>query len=426
MSTLAGRRVVLGVSGGIASYKACALARRLTEDGAAVDVVMTASAAEFVGPVTFEALTARPVVTSLWDRGRALDHVKLGRESDLIIVAPATAQIIARMAQGLADDFLSTLLLARTSPVLLCPAMNDAMWAHEATQRSVASLRGRGAGGTGAGVTILGPDTGPLAHGEGVGPGRMVEPEVILEWAHRLLRSKAPWTGRRVVVTAGPTREAIDPVRVLSNRSSGRMGYALARASWLSGADVTLITGPTTLPAPVGCTVVKIETTEELQSAVSQVLPSADVLFMAAAPADYKPATTGATKMAREAGPVKLTLEPTADVLSSTAYWRKGGAVIVGFALETGDPVPRAREKLLKKQCDMIIANDATEPGAGPDVATNRVTIVTKGGVESLPMMSKADVAERIVERVANELGKRPVQAVGAPSGLPKLQLEDE
>ena len=418
---LAGRRVVLGVSGGIASYKACAIARRLTEDGAAVDVVMTASAAEFIGPVTFEALTGRPVVTSLWDRGRALDHVRLGREADLIIVAPATAQLIARMAQGLADDFLSTLLVARRAPVLLCPAMNDAMWAHDATQANTALILRRGNDGADdAGrVHVLGPDTGPLARGEGEGPGRMVEPEVILEHAARLLR-KGPLAGRAVVVTAGPTREPIDPVRVLTNRSSGRMGYALARAAWLAGADVTLITGPTTLIPPVGCTVRRIETTEDLQAAVSAVLPAADVLLMAAAPADYRPSSAGATKMVREAGPVKITLEPTADVLGSTAYWRKGGALMVGFALETGDPVPRAQEKMLKKQLDMIIANDATEPGAGPDVTTNRVTIISRGKTEALPLLSKDEVAERIIAKVAEEMSRRPEpQVVGA--GLPRI-----
>lgn len=247
----------------------------------------------------------------------------------------------------------------------------------------------------------------------------MVEPEVIAEHASRLLRG-GPLAGRTVVVTAGPTREPVDPVRVLTNRSSGRMGYALARSAWLSGAEVVLISGPTTLTPPLGCTVRRIETTEELHAAVSEVLPSADVLFMAAAPADYKPATAGAQKLVREAGPVKLTLEPTTDVLGSTAYWRKGGAIMVGFALETGDPVPRAREKLLKKQLHMIIANDATEPGAGPDTLTNRVTIVTPGKTEPLPLMSKTEVAEHIVALVAAELQRRP-ETVSATAGLPRI-----
>lgn len=407
MSTLAGRRVVLGVTGGIASYKACVVARCLTEEGAAVDVVMTASAAEFVGPVTFEALTGRPVVTSLWDRGRSLDHVKLGRETDLIIVAPATAQILARMAQGLADDFLSTLLLARKAPVLLCPAMNDQMWMRPETQANVGKLRQRGAGNRQPQVTILGPATGPLAHGEGEGPGRMVEPDEIVAHATRLLRGTGPLAGLNVVVTAGPTREALDPVRVITNRSSGRMGYALARSAWLCGADVTLISGPTTLAPPIGSTLVRIETTEQLQHAVSQALPAADVLFMAAAPADYMPGKQGATKLVREAGPVKLLLEPTADVLASTAYWRKAGALMVGFALESGDPVTRAKEKLLKKQLDMIIANDATEAGAGPDVTTNKVSIVMRDGVETLPLMSKDAAADAIISRVIDELTRR-------------------
>ena len=412
--TVAGRHVVLGVSGGIACYKSCTIARRLTEAGALVDVVMTASATEFIAPLTFEALTARPVVTSLWDKDRALDHVKMGRgETDLIIVAPATAQVIARMAQGLADDFLTALLLARKAPVLLCPAMNDMMYAHPATQANLKRLEqvktgvgGRRAAGEGGGlqasdVTILGPATGPLAHGEGSGPGRMVEPEEILAHAERMLRSAAPFAGKHIVVTAGPTREAIDPVRVVSNRSSGKMGYALAEAAWRRGADVTLIAGPGSHPAPFGVKVVRIESTDDLQNAVSQSLAMADALIMAAAPADYKPAQSSAEKIKREKGIVRLDLEPTQDVLASTAYWRRSSAVMVGFALETSDLVANAREKLVKKHLDLIVANQANEKGSGPESDTNKVTLVTQANDEALPLMSKEEVAEAILDRVA-------------------------
>jgi len=394
MTALAGRHVVLGVSGGIACYKACTVARRLTEAGVAVDVVMTAAAAEFIQPVTFEALTGRPVVTSLWQPGRALDHVRLGRDPDLIIVAPATAHLLARMAQGLADDFLTALLLARRAPALLCPAMNDQMWAHAETQRNVTTLRSADR------VVLLGPATGPLAHGEGEGPGRMVEPEEICEWAERMVRRAAPWAGRRVVVTAGPTLEALDPVRVIGNRSSGRMGYELARAAWRRGADVTLLSGPATLPVPAGVEVARIETTRQLYDAVERALPTADVLIMAAAPADWRPARVEAAKVKRAEGARTLTLEPTEDILLGTAARRKKDAVVVGFALESGDPVAAAREKLARKGLHMVVANDATAPGAGPGVATNQVTIVTQRGAEPLPLRSKADVAEQILDRV--------------------------
>ena len=397
MTALAGRHVVLGVSGGIACYKSCTVARRLTEAGAAVDVVMTASATRFIQPLTFEALTGRPVTTSLWDPGHALDHIALGKACDLIVVAPATAHLIARMAQGLADDFLTATLLARRVPVLLCPAMNDAMYAHAETQRNLERVKGDG-------VLLLGPVTGPLAHGEGEGPGRMVEPEEIVAHVERLLLSAAPWQGRRVLVTAGPTLEPLDPVRVVSNRATGRMGFEIARAAWQRGADVQLIAGPTSLPAPVGVAVQRVESTDELARAVRAALPQADVLVMAAAPADWRPVQAEATKRKRSGGAMAVDLEPTADVLQGTLAARKHGAVIVGFALESGDPVPAAREKLAAKQLDLVVANDATEPGAGPGVATNKVTLVTRTDATPLPLMSKADVADRIIDRIATLL----------------------
>jgi phosphopantothenoylcysteine decarboxylase/phosphopantothenate--cysteine ligase len=399
VSRLAGRHVVLGVSGGIACYKACVVARRLTERGVDVEAVLTAAAAEFVGPVTFEALTGHPAITSLWQAGRALDHVRLGRQADLVVVAPATAHLIARAAQGMADDFLTALLLAHGAPLLLCPAMNDRMYAHPETQANLALLRSRG-------VEILGPVTGPLARGEGEGPGRLVEPEEIVATAERLLRSAAPWAGRRVLVTAGPTREALDPVRVVTNRSSGRMGHALAAAAWLRGAEVTLISGPTALEAPWGIEPVRVETTAQMAEAFAEALPLCDVVFMAAAPADYRPAAALERKAPRAEGALRVELEPTADILGTTAARRRKSAVVVGFALETGDAVAGARAKLKGKRLDLVVANDVTEPGAGPEVPTNRVTIVSAEGAEPLPLMTKEEAAEAILDRVEVLLSK--------------------
>ncbi len=399
--TWAGRRVVLGVSGGIASYKSCHLARRLTEAGASVDVVLTQGAAEFVRPLTFEALTGRPVLTSLWEPGTALAHIQLGRQADLIIVAPATAHLLARAAQGMADDFLTVLLLARAAPLLLAPAMNDAMYAHPQTQRNVAALRQ-------AGVHFVGPEVGPLAEGESDRPGRMSEPDTILAHAERLVRRGGPLDGRRVVVTAGPTRESLDPVRVLTNRSSGKMGYHLAEAAWLRGAEVRLVSGPVQLPPPAGPVVRRVETTAQMETAVREELGSADVLVMAAAPADYRPRQAAAVKRPRSAGAPDLRLEATADILEETAAARKPGAVIVGFALETGPALERAREKLQRKGLDLIVVNDALEPGAGFEHDTNRVTLLLRDGTaRELPLLPKRAVAEAVLDAVEEQLVRR-------------------
>ena len=393
-----GRHVVLGVSGGIASYKSGVLVRRLTEAGARVEVILTASAAEFVRPVLFEALSGRPVLTSLWEPGRALDHIRLARDPDLVIVAPATANLIARMAQGMADDPLTTVLLARSGPVLLAPAMNDAMYAAPATQRNLGLLRERG-------VTLVGPDTGALAEGPSERPGRMSEPETILHHAARLLRRGGPLAGKRVVVTAGPTREALDPVRVLTNRSSGKMGFRLAQAAWYRGAEVRLITGPSAEEPPEGVVCQWIESTAELERAVAAALPDTDVLIMAAAPADYRPEQVNAVKRSRQHGPFTVELTPTADILLATRALRKPGSLVVGFALETGDALRKGREKLERKLLDLIVVNDATEPGAGFEVDTNRVTIVAKDGAErEVALASKASVAESILDRIEASL----------------------
>jgi len=395
----AGRRVVLGVSGGIASYKSCILARRLIEAGAEVEVVLTKGAGEFVGPVTFEALTGRPVLSSLWERGRALAHIQLSQTADLIIVAPATAHLIARAAQGLADDILTTLLLARTAPLLLAPAMNDEMYARPETQANLKKLRS-------AGVAVVGPEIGALAEGPSERPGRMSEPETIIAHAARLLRG-GNLAGRKVIVTAGPTRESIDPVRVVTNRSSGKMGYRVAEAAWERGADVVLISGPVALSDPIGVVVRRVETTLEMEQAVRAELPKADVLIMAAAPADFRPSSPSDGKRPRIDGALAIPMEPTGDVLDSTRGVRKPGSLMVGFALETGDALAKGLAKLERKGLDLIVVNDALEPGAGFEKDTNRVALLGRDGTRQiLPLQSKRDVAEAILDRVEQTFGQ--------------------
>ncbi|HEU4829010.1 MAG TPA: bifunctional phosphopantothenoylcysteine decarboxylase/phosphopantothenate--cysteine ligase CoaBC [Gemmatimonadales bacterium] len=400
MSAWRGRRVVLGVSGGIACYKSCVLARRLAEAGALVDTVLTEAAAEFVRPLTFEALTGRPVLSSLWSRDGALAHVRLGRDADLVIVAPATANLIARVAQGIADDFLTAMLLARTAPVLLAPAMNDEMYAAAPTRTNLATLAGRG-------FETIGPEIGALAEGPSDRPGRMSEPEAIFRRAAQLLVRTSALAGRRVVVTAGPTRESIDPVRVITNRSSGRMGYAIAEAASARGADVLLISGPSTLTAPAGIEYQRIESTAELERAVRTALPAADVLVMAAAPADYRPARSAVAKIPREGRPPAIELEPTADILTGTKDARRHGGLIVGFALETGDSIAKGRAKLERKALDLIVVNDALEPGAGFETETNRVTILGRDGTRvDVPLQSKRDVADALLDEVEKRIGR--------------------
>lgn len=401
MRPFANRRILLGVTGGIASYKSAWLARLLSKAGADVDVVMTRAAQEFVGAITFEALTGRRVHTEIFGAGNALDHIALARAADAIIVAPATADFMARAAHGHADDLLSACLLAATSPVMFVPAMNDHMWAHEQTRRNVAHLRE-------IGYTVVEPDEGMLAAGEGSGPGRMPEPETIFAHAGRLLEPDAPLRGRRVTVTAGPTREAVDPVRFLSNRSSGRMGVAIAAAAWRRGADVTLIAGPMDVPVPTGVTVVSVETTEEMGSAVSTALGEADVLVMAAAPADFRPSQPADRKIKKTSSASSLHLEPTTDILLSTRRDRRPGSIVVGFALETNDAVEAGRGKLAAKGLDLIVVNDATEPGAGFAVETNRVTLLSAdGSEEALPLLQKSEVADAILDRVEGLLRER-------------------
>jgi phosphopantothenoylcysteine decarboxylase/phosphopantothenate--cysteine ligase len=396
----AGARVVLGVTGGIASYKSAWLARLLVKAGAQVDVVMTSAAREFIGAITFEALTGRPVHTNIFEDGRALEHVKLGRDSDAIIVAPATADFLARSATGQAPDLLGAVLLAAKCPVVLVPAMNDQMWAHAQTQANVARLRELG-------YQVLSPDTGELAAGEGSGPGRMPEPEVIFDQIGRVLEKRKSLAGTTVLVTAGPTREAVDPVRFISNRSSGKMGVAIAEAAWRRGAAVTLVAGPLEVAIPTGVRIERVETTAEMSEAIGKLLPEKDILIMAAAPADFRPTAASKDKLKRAAGVKSLELESTADILASTRDRRKKNSTVVGFALETRELIANAERKLSDKGLDLIVANDALEPGAGFGGDTNKVTFVyPNGSRESLALMSKSDVANEIldrIERIRNE-----------------------
>jgi phosphopantothenoylcysteine decarboxylase/phosphopantothenate--cysteine ligase len=403
-----GRRVLLGVTGGIACYKSLFVARQLTQAGAEVDVVLTRAAREFVGAITFEALTGRPVLTELLAPGHALDHIKVPRAADLVVVAPATADFLARAVHGHADDLLSASLLAATAPVLLVPAMNDHMWANPQVRANVARARELG-------MHVLDPDEGPLAVGEGSGPGRMPEPEVIVQHIGRMLERESTLAGRHVVVTAGPTRERVDPVRFLSNFSSGRMGVEVARVAWRRGAAVTLVCGPVSSSLlPNGPRIVRVESTQEMADAVRAALPQADALVMAAAPADFRPAQVAGDKIKKSTQPDAIALEPTPDILLSTRDARKPGAVIVGFALETRDALAYGRGKLEAKGLDLVVVNDATEEGAGFGVDTNRVTFVGRDGDDALPLMPKRDVAEAIIDRVEALLASRRSNGAGA------------
>jgi phosphopantothenoylcysteine decarboxylase / phosphopantothenate---cysteine ligase len=388
------RRILLGVTGGIAAYKSAWIARLLTQAGAAVDVVLTRSAAEFIGAITFEALTGRPVHTALIAEGHALDHIKLARAADAVVVAPATADFIARAAHGHSDELLSACLLATTSPVLIVPAMNDRMWAHNQTRANVAHLRS-------IGYNVLEPDAGALAVGEGSGPGRLPEPEIIVAHVGRMIEPPGALRGKRVVVTAGPTREPVDPVRFLSNRSSGKMGVAIAGAAWRRGADVTLIAGPMSVAAPAGANLTMVETTEQMRAAVEHAIGNADALIMAAAPADFRPSVPAGQKIKKASAPSAIALEPTPDILASTIASRAKRLVTVGFALETTSVLEHGRGKLAAKQLDLIVVNDATEPGAGFSVDTNRVTFIDRSGtIDEQPLMPKGDVADLILDRV--------------------------
>lgn len=392
MRPFAGKRVLLGVAGGIAAYKAAELARLLVKAGAALDVVLTEGGSHFVTPTTLEALTGRPVRRSLWER--PLEHIELAKAADLAIVAPATADLLARLAHGQADDLLTTTLLAYAGPLLLAPAMNTRMWDHPATQRNAVLLREFG-------HVLVGPDYGELAEAE-EGWGRMSEPEAIVAHAGRLLEGETAWTGRRAVVTAGPTREPVDDVRVLSNRSSGRMGFALATSLWRRGAAVELIHGPVTVPPPLGPALRPVETAQEMCEAVQRAAPDADALFMVAAVADFRPRTRAQGKLRRGDGAPRIDLELAPDILGSVRGALPEHALVVGFALENGDDaVARAESKRSEKNLDCVVLNSAAEEGAGFEVETNKVVLLFRdGGRVDLPLAPKAEVADGILDHV--------------------------
>jgi phosphopantothenoylcysteine decarboxylase/phosphopantothenate--cysteine ligase len=400
-----GSRILLGVTGGIAAYKSVQLARDLTRLGAEVDVVLTRAARKFVGKASFQGVTGRDVHTDLWDLsgdGGAALHLRLGYEADAVCIAPATADTLARLAGGHANDLLTTALLATRAPVLLCPAMNDRMFGHPQVQANLEHLRSV------LGHHVAGPDTGPLAVGEGEGPGRMVEPAHIVEWLGRLLEDGSSLQGVRVLVTAGPTREPVDEVRYLGNRSSGRMGFALARAAWRRGARVTLVTGPVDLPPPREVEVVRVETAREMEAAVRSRLDGVGVAIFAAAVADFRPETVAEGKLSRRDGEIPpLALAENPDIARTTREALEPGAVSVGFALEASDHdlVERARAKLREKGFDLVVAN-VPGPDSGFGVDTNRVTLVGLRDSEPLELLTKDEVAEAILDRVKRRLGR--------------------
>jgi len=392
------KRILLGVTGSIAAYKAVELLRLLTKSGAEVQVVMTEAATKFVAPLTFETLTRQPVLLDMWslEYSHRIGHIEATQRADLFVVAPATARTIARLALGLGDDFLSCIYLASRCPVLVAPAMDGDMFEHPAVQENLKRLRDRG-------VHVVEPDMGPLASGL-VGRGRLADLPEILGAIERILVPRQDLAGQVVLVTAGPTREPLDPVRFLSNRSSGKMGYAIAEAAAARGAHVILVSGPTALPAPPGVDMIHVETAEEMYQAVLAKLEPARVVIKAAAVADYRPKQKADRKIKKDQAVSEVALEATPDILAELGK-RKGTRILVGFAAETDDLVANARKKLQRKNLDLIVANDVGQAGAGFGVDTNMVKILdAMGGVEELPLLSKREVADRILDRVKGVL----------------------
>jgi phosphopantothenoylcysteine decarboxylase/phosphopantothenate--cysteine ligase len=389
-------RIVLGVTGGIAAYKAAELVRMLVRNGVAVDVVLTAAGARFVTATTFQALSGRPVLSDLWDSGadNAMGHIALSRGADAIVIAPASADFLAKLAHGSADDLLSTLCLARECPLLVAPAMNVLMWANRATQRNVAQLRADG-------VTILGPGAGELACNE-FGAGRMLEAEELYA-AIVAARQPKLLAAKRVLLTAGPTFEAIDPVRGITNASSGKMGFALAQAAAEAGAEVTLVAGPSSLATPAGVTRVDVQSAAQMAEAVLQRIGEADVFIGVAAVADYTPEISHERKVKKASAPLTLTLKPTVDILATVAA-RKDAPFCVGFAAESHDVIPFAEEKRRRKKLPLLVANRAQD-ALGSDA--NEVTLLDDEGAHPLPRMDKLALARRLVGEIAKRLGNR-------------------
>ena len=394
MGVLDGKTIVFGVTGGIAAYKSCEAVSRLKKLGATVCVIMTKNATEFVAPMTFETLSNQPCVVDTFARPERweVEHVSLAKRADLFVIAPATANIMAKLAHGIADDMLSTTCLATRAPMLIAPAMNTGMWENVATQENLKILQARG-------MHFVGPEGGYLACGD-VGAGRMSEPAQIVERCVQLLTAKRDMQGLRVLVTAGPTCENIDPVRFITNRSSGKMGYALAEAALRRGAQVTLVTGPVSLTPPQGAQVEPVRTTEDLLQRMLALAPEQDIVIQAAAPADYRAQQIAPQKLKKQGdGALTLTFVPTPDVAKAVGESKRDGQILVGFAAETETAVENARKKLDSKHLDMIVANDVTQPGAGFDVDTNIATIITHQQAESLPIMTKKALADEILTR---------------------------
>lgn len=395
MSALEGKTVVLGVTGGIAAYKACTLTSMLRKQGAAVHVIMTANATKFVAPLTFETLSNHPVVTDTFARPETweVEHIALAKAADLFVIAPATANIMAKMAHGIADDMLSTTVLATKAPVLIASAMNTGMWTAEATAENARILKSRG-------VHFVGPEGGFLACGD-TGAGRMSEPEQILRAMEDILCRQRDLAGLRVMVTAGATREPLDPVRFLTNHSSGKMGFAVAEAARDRGADVLVVCGAVTAAIPEGVQVVRVETTQQLYDAVTSRAPEMDVIVQAAAPADFRAEAVSEQKIKKrdgEALTVRLVENP--DIAAAVGSMKKPGQTLVGFAAETEELMGNARKKLGKKHLDLIVANDVTKPGAGFHVDTNIAALITAEDTEELPLMLKSELAQRIWDKV--------------------------
>ena len=398
-------RITLGVTGGVAAYKSAELVRRLQQEGHSIQVVMTRAACEFITPLTFAALSGQKVITELFAKSStgeanldsAIEHIAVAQRTDLLLVAPATADTLAKFARGLADDFLSTLYLASTAPVIVAPAMNVNMWQHAATQENLAVLKARG-------VHIVEPNAGYLACGM-TGPGRLAELDEILKAVQGIAQTKRDLAGETLLVTAGPTCEDIDPVRYITNRSSGKMGYAVAEAGARRGANVVLITGPTALATPKGVERVDVRTAEEMMAAARKHFPPCSLAIFAAAVADYRPAEPASSKIKRSKEALTIRLEPNADILATLAK-EKGGRIVVGFAAETEQVAENARKKLAQKNADLIVANDVTAQGAGFDHDTNIITLFSRDGRDlPLPRMSKAEVAERILDEAVRLRG---------------------
>jgi phosphopantothenoylcysteine decarboxylase / phosphopantothenate---cysteine ligase len=391
-------KIALGITGGIAAYKAAEIVRLVQDRGIQVQVVMTRAAQEFVRPLTFAALSGEKVITGMFAAGEehepnldsAIEHIAVAKSIDALLVAPATADVLAHFAQGIATDFLTTLYLATTAPVVVAPAMNVNMWNHAATQGNLEILRKRG-------VRIVEPGSGYLACGM-TGPGRLAENDAIVSALLEVLGSAQDLTGETVLITAGPTREKIDPVRYLTNRSSGRMGYALAEAASRRGARVLLVSGPTALTPPASAELTRVESTEEMRAAVLDLLPQATIVIKTAAVCDYRPKSTASQKMKRK-GPMTLDLEPTPDILKDISL-KKGTQVLVGFAAETENVLENARQKLVSKNLDAIVVNDVSREGVGFDTDRNAVTIITRDEVVEVPETTKWEVAQRVLDQV--------------------------